>query len=144
MPPGPEEWVLRRVHKSRCTESPPVQVLRGGFTPNASDTTGVSLFLESARGADTQAAARALRDEANKPHECYVVRIQVKHLTALDFSLKDEGPPGHFVIPELALEKYKNPASKQEGDALKARIDELARIASHNVVIGPAAPPAQG
>lgn len=122
---------------------PPAQILRGGFTPNASDTTGVSLFTESSQGDNTYDAARALRDQAKKPHECYVSRIQVKELTALGFSLQPEGPAGHFVIPELALDKYKNPGSAEEKKSLKERIDSLARIASNQIVLGPAPPPSQ-
>jgi len=34
MPPDPEEWILRRVHKSRCSEGQPIQVLKGGVSPN--------------------------------------------------------------------------------------------------------------
>jgi hypothetical protein len=134
----PEEWVLRRVHKTFCTSGPETEVLRGGFTPNKSDTTGVSLYLESALADNPEAAAKVVRDAAKKPDECYVVRVQVKELLALGFTLQPDddpdGPQGHHVIPELALDKYKNASNP---GTIKGKIDELARAASRNIVLKP-------
>jgi len=90
---------------------------------------------------DLVEADKILRDKADKPHECYVAKIQVKELTALGFTLNQEGEPAHFVIPELARDKYKKPKNEQERKSLKERMDKLARILSDNIVVGPSPPP---
>jgi hypothetical protein len=140
MSPGPigaDEWVLRRVHKSRCQDGDPPVVLRGGFCPSPEDTTGLSVYRE------VETSAEAVRAAGRKPDEYYVVRVRVKDLQALGFSLQEEedpdGPPGHLIIPELSLAAYE--ANKK---ALKPRQAELARRASENLVVRPGQPPPQG
>jgi hypothetical protein len=126
----PSEFVLRRIHKSQFSPSPPPRILRGGFSPNKQDATGISVCREK----DTTVAA--VLSAAKKPDECYVVRISVQSLIDLGLSLipevDPEGPIGHYVIPDLRLSKY-----EQKRNELKDKQEELARIASDCIVHRP-------
>jgi|ERR1700722_18909119 len=126
------EFVLRRIHKSQFSASPPSRILRGGFCPNQQDVTGISVYREK----DTTAAA--VVSAAKRPDECFVVRIPVQSLIALGLSLTPDddpdGPPGHYVIPELRLSEYED---KNKKNLLKDKQEELARIASDNIVHRP-------
>jgi hypothetical protein len=124
------EFVFRRIHKSQFSTSPPARILRGGFCPNKQDVTGISVYREK----DTTVVA--IVAAAKKPNECYVVRIPVQSLIDLGLSLipedDPEGPIGHYVIPEFRLSEY-----EQKRNELKDKQEELARIASDNIVHRP-------
>jgi hypothetical protein len=128
----PSEFVLRRIPKSQFSTSTPPRILRVGFCPNKQDVTGISVYREK----DTTVAA--VVSDAKKPNECYVVRILVQSLIDLGLSLIPEvdpgGPAGHCVIPELRLSEYED---KNKKNLLKDKQEELARIASDNIVHRP-------
>jgi hypothetical protein len=132
--PDPENrHLLRRIHKSRCTETEPVEVMRGGFCPSPEDTDGLSVYFAD------QVQPATLAASARKPAECYVVKIPLKEFLSRGFQVvpreDPDGPPGHAIIPELSLESYEK--SKKRWKPLQ---EELAQIATKNIVHRPGDP----
>jgi hypothetical protein len=104
-PAGGERFLLRRIHKSRCTKTEPVEALRAGFCPTDEDTDGLSVFFE-----DQTSAAEVLA-AARKPAECFVFRVPLRAVLGLNLTVvPDElpkGPRGHALIPELNVSAYR-------------------------------------
>jgi hypothetical protein len=126
------EFILRRIHKDRCSETEPTRVFPTGFSPNKADTDGLSVFLE-VEGTTPDAVA----DGAKNPHDWYVVRIPVQVVLDLGLTLAPDddpaGPPGHMVIPELSRSAYE----ANKAALLAGPLDQLTRIASENIVRRP-------
>ena len=91
--------VLRRTPKSQMGN-------RGVFTPNANDTNGLSVYLES-----ESLTPFTLRHQANDPDKFCVVWLRVSELNDLGLTvIPDDDPnnPGHCLIPEFTLDAYKS------------------------------------
>lgn len=135
----PDEPILRRV--ANCPgfydrqKAPPVG--RGAFTPNSSDTDGLSFYLERFISPSELVAA------TKKPLEKYlVVRFLARELYALGLTLyPDQQPddsPGHLLVREITYPIYKDPVRKKK---LKEIILQLAQLASERIVLGHSIPP---
>jgi hypothetical protein len=132
--PAPEHrYILRRVHKDRCTKTEPIEVLRGGFCPAEADRDGLSVYFED------QVHPALLAAYARKPLEAFVVRLPLKEVLELGFTVvpqeDPDGPPGHALIPELSFPSYEG--NKKRWKPLQ---QELARLASNNIVHRPGDP----
>ncbi len=123
-------YILRRIHKSRCTTTEPIEVLRGGFCPAEKDTDGLSVYFAD------QVEPALLAASARKPDECFVVRLLLDVVLKLGFTVvpceDPGGPPGHAVIPELSFSAYES--CKQRWKPLQ---EELARLATRDIVHRP-------
>ena len=130
LPLPPDEFILRRIHRSHCDRQLPVSILLAAFRPSKADTTGLSVY----RAKDVSPAEVAAT--GRKPGEYYVVRLPVRALQALNLTVvadeQPDGPPGHALIPELSLTAY-----EQTKEPLKAVLVELARLASEAIVHEP-------
>lgn len=130
-PLGPEEHVLRRIHKNQANPGQVLAILPAGFRPGKADVDGLSVFREKLVSPTEVASA------GRKPGDYYVVRLSVQALNTLGLSavadVKPNGPPGHALIPELAFTAY-----EQDKERLKAVLVELARLGSQAIVHQPA------
>ena len=137
--PGVKHF-LRSIHKDRTQQSPIFSFLRTAFVPSKADDDGFSVFVEECTSlAEVSRLAESVRRFVSKtPADCYVVRLPVACLAALNFTLKvDEhpdpkAPPGHHLIPELSLDSY-----KKNEKVLKDKQRTLARIATENIILRP-------
>ena len=95
------------------------------------DTAGLSVYREK------HVTPKEVASTGRKPAEYYVVRLSVQALGALNLTvLADEqggGLPGHALIPEINASTY-----EENREALKAVLEELARLASQEIVHRPA------
>jgi hypothetical protein len=103
-PLQPGEILLRRVHRTQMQSG---SLGRGVYTPNQSDTDGLSLY----RLADV--SPQRLKESAAKPADEYaVVGLRVADVLAEGLSVvrvPDQSPhalPGHCLIPELNIRDY--------------------------------------
>jgi hypothetical protein len=134
----PDEYVLRIVHKSHYTASktPPIQ--RTAFTPNKSDTDGISFYRERIvrpRQLITWHAATK-----NKPiNDYYVARLRISEIMDLRVEemkqLRLTFVPtvgeliGHVIIPEITWDAYEK---DEKGFKVLAR--ELAKLANKQII----------
>jgi hypothetical protein len=128
-PIDPEEFLLRRVHRSFFTPDEPFALFtRGAFTPTREDTDGLSLQREQEL-AEAGMGPAAMSAAGRKPGEYFVVRLKAK--VYLDLGLRtvpDQSKgdlPGHVVIPELSLDAYNGNKT-----AMKDVQEQLIRLAS--------------
>jgi hypothetical protein len=124
---GPDETVLRRIHKNHCSADLPRVVYLAAFRPSREDTNGLSVFLE----AHTTAAEIAA--SGRKPGEYFVARLSVRALRQLGLTVVPDdapgAPAGHALIPELRLSEY-----ERDKQRLKDVLLDLARLASQAIV----------
>ena len=127
---GPEEFILRRIHKSHADPKQPLAILPVAFRPTKEDLVGLSVYRRAL--VSPEQVDRAGR----KPGEYYVVALSVKTLSTLNLSVipdEQEGsPPGHALIPELCLSAY-----QKNKERLKDVQIDLARLASQAIVLLP-------
>ena len=105
-----DEWLLRRVHKSRFrTEKVPI-ISPSAFEPRIEgrdpDVDGISLYREACLESPTQILDAVAEDK--RPDQG-IVRIPVAALRQLRFAVQskpDQTIPGHVVIPELNAENF--------------------------------------
>jgi len=127
---GPEEFILRRIHKSHADPNQPLAILPVGFRPTKEDLAGLSVYRRAmVSPAEVDRAGR-------KPGEYYVAALSVKTLSNLNLTVipdEQEGsPPGHALIPELCFSAY-----QENKDRLKDVQIELARLASQAILLLP-------
>ncbi|MCI0465084.1 MAG: hypothetical protein L0Z62_49820 [Gemmataceae bacterium] len=124
---GPDEFILRRIHKSSYDPGLPIPINFAGFRPTRHDTKGLSVFRAKYTSAVEVAAA------GRKPGEYCVVRLPVQALYALQLTVvpdeQPEGPRGHALIPELNVT-----ACEQDKKRLRDVQRELARLAGLDIV----------
>lgn len=120
----------RRIHQSFFRDGLLIPVLRGAFTPNQSDTTGLSVYRERFVTAEETLA----NIDPEKRPQYRVVRLPVEELRQLGLSVipepDPEGPPGHAVIPELSWSAY-----QADKPRLRDIQIELTELASKNLVL---------
>ncbi len=127
---GPDEFILRRIHKNHFNPGLPRTINFAAFRPKQADTAGWSVYREKyISPAEVAATGR-------KPGEYCVVRLPVHSLSALNLSvIPDEevgGPPGHALIPELSWAAY-----QQNRQRSKEVLVELAQLASQSIAYEP-------
>jgi hypothetical protein len=120
---GPDEFVLRRVHKNELRQNHPKPFRRSAFAPNKNDTDGLSFYRE------TETSAQAVKESARKPADEYVViRIQVRQLNDVGLTVvttdDPSGPFGHCVTPELNWVTYNDRSQKQRWTELQLKLIE--------------------
>ena len=124
---GQDEFVLRRIHRNHCSRDLPRTIHFAAFRPSREDTMGLSVFRELYVSAAQVAAS------GRKPGEYFVARLSVKSLKDLGLTVFPDAdlsaPPGHALIPELALAEYERDKLR-----LKDVLLELARLASQTIV----------
>ncbi len=130
-PIDPEEYVLRRIHKSNYKRLLPIPVATAAFRPNDNDDDGISLYRECMTSPATLASS------ARKPASEYVIaRIKVADVLGLGLSLKLSESigdlPGHVVIPEVNWGGYNSNAREKE--KMKEIGKNLAELASKDVL----------
>lgn len=126
-----DEWLLRRVHKSRFkTERTPI-ISPSAFEPRIEgrdpDVDGISLYREACVASPEDILATVPEDK--RPDQG-IVRISVAALRQLNFAVHsnpDARIPGHVVIPELNSENF----STAKASYTPALLD-LAAIASQD------------
>lgn len=129
---GPNEILLRRIHRNNYNANADVGVKRCEFEPKERDVDGLSLYRETCVDAETLDAA------GRQPDNYYIARISVKQITDLGMTVVstphlDPKVPGHVSIPQLSF------AQCAENTPLcKDRQLALAQIASQNIVRRPA------
>jgi hypothetical protein len=110
-PIAEEEWLLRRVHRTRFrTDKVPV-LSPNAFEPRGvnardPDTDGISLYREACLTDPTEVLATM---DLERRHEQGIVRISVRLLKSLGLSVQskpDEKVRGHVVNPELNAVDY--------------------------------------
>lgn len=128
------EFLLRRIFKQYVRVGALFVIDRGGFTPSPSDDDGLSFFRELFTTAQVVADAAPEK----KRGQYYVVRLAVRDVRAQMLTLTPkpdpEQPPGHVIIPELALGEY-----ERRKPLLKPVQFELGRLAARDIVIRPTA-----
>jgi hypothetical protein len=131
-PAEESEFVYRRIAGAYCDAALPVPIQREAFRPNSNDTSGLSVFR--ARFAQPNDALANVAPA--KAKVCYVARLPVTALRKLGLSVVPDpvagGPPGHALIPELNWTAY-----KAEKLRWKSVLEELARLASADIVLRP-------
>jgi hypothetical protein len=124
-PAGRERFLLRRIHKDRCTKTEPVEALRAGFSPADNDTDGLSVYFE-----DQTSAAEVLA-AARKPADWFVFRVPLQPVLDLGLTVVPdelpEAPRGHALIPELNVVNY-----RADKERWKSKQQELAELANQH------------
>jgi hypothetical protein len=126
-----DEAVLRLVHLSRYDPRAPSPVVAPDFLrPTERDTTGVSVFRDQCLSSPEQALL-AVPDAKRMLYS--IVKLPIALLQSYGLSVIPdpiEEAPGHMVIPELSIERYK--ANKE---SLKKVQLLLAQFAVSSVVL---------
>jgi hypothetical protein len=122
-----DEWLFRRVHRTKFRSEKSPFVSPGAFEPRlpdksrAPDTDGISLYREACL-ADAAQCLQPVLEESRS--DWGVVRVNVSDLRKLGLSVtsvKDEAVPGHVVIPEMSageFNKNRDLCKKQMHDSL--------------------------
>jgi hypothetical protein len=127
---GPDEFVLRRIHRNHCSRDLPRVIHFAAFRPSREDTLGLSVFRE------LYVSAALVAGSGRKPGEYFVARLSVKCLRDLGLTVVPDADasalPGHALIPELALAEY-----ERDKPRLKDVLLELSRLAGQTIVHEP-------
>ena len=131
---SPDEYVLRRIHKSHYDPTLPLPVTKAAVRPTDADKTGLSVYLERLYRDDPTGILAQINEA--KRGDYYIARVRVADLLALGLRvLSDEGPqhlPGHCNIPELNRPEYEANKSRW-ADAQKA----FAQLLGENIIHPP-------
>ena len=122
-PIDPDEPLLRRIFIGQGhfdpEKSPSVQA--GAFTPNPTDTDGISIYRERL------SSASVVVNDTDRPTQYKIARILARDYLALGLTLEPkEEPgdlPGHLVVPEINIVDYQGP----DKDKIR-KIKELRRL----------------
>lgn len=125
-----DAFVLRRVHHCHVDSTKPIPVLPVAFRPSASDTDGLSVYLDDRHGGPTPADLAASGRGGSDSYVVVAFRVGELRAVGLTVVAKDipDGLPGHAIIPELNWTDYQSgKQSKQFQKALQLKLAELAR-----------------
>jgi hypothetical protein len=67
---GPDEFVLRRIHRNHCSRDLPRVIHFAAFRPSREDTLGLSVFRE------LYVSAAHVAGSGRKPGECFVAQLE--------------------------------------------------------------------
>lgn len=129
-PVDDSEYLLRRIHKKDVQVAATIRFPRGSFVPNRHDTNGLSFYRERF------ISPANLADAGAKRGEYFVVRIAAAAMRALGLTLSPSPdpaqPPGHVLVPELRLERYRT----DKANMTLIQI-ELMKLATNGIVVRP-------